>query len=127
MYDQLKILNEHYDLTLLSAEKASVGTGSDTYFINCTNGKYVVKYPSVSEMNNPSAEPELCNYLLEKGISVCRFIKNNDGSYISADKNGRIFHVQKFIDGKLYDMNTAPDWLMKESAETLGKIHTAPS
>ena len=94
MYDQLKILNEHYDLTLLSAEKASVGAGSDTYFINCTNGKYVVKFPSVSEMNNPSAEPELCNYLLEKGISV---------SEISLDEKPKVKCVTKAGEFKRLD------------------------
>lgn len=119
------LLSKCYSLTVLSAEKSSVGAGSDTYFVNCTNGKYVVKFPSVSEINNPEAEPKLCDFLFENGISVCRFIKNNDDAYITADENGRLFHVQEFIDGTLYDWNAAPDWLLKESAETLGKIHTA--
>mgnify|MGYP003303408041 CR=1 FL=1 len=118
------LLKKHYNLEVVSIEKSSVGAGSDTYFVTCNNGKYVVKFPSVSEINNPEAEPELCEYLLEKGISACRFIKNNDGKYISIDENKRLFHVQKFIDGTMYDWNTAPDWLLQESAETLGKIHT---
>ncbi len=119
------LLKKHYDLTVLATEKTSVGAGSDTYFATCTNGKYVVKFPSVSEINNPEAEPKLCDFLLENGINVCRFIKNNDGAYITADENGRIFHVQEFIDGTLYEWNTAPEWLLTDSAETLGRIHAA--
>lgn len=118
------LLKKHYNLDVISIVKSSVGAGSDTYFANCTNGKYVVKFPAVSEINNQEAEPKLCEYLLENGISVCRFIKNNDGEHITADENGKLFHVQKFIDGTMYDWNTAPDWLLKESAETLGRIHT---
>ena len=119
------LLKKHYSLDVLSVEKSSVGAGSDTYFVTCSNGKYVVKFPSVSEINNPEAEPKLCGYLLENGISVCRFLKNSNGDYITTDDNGHIFHVQQFIEGKVYDWNTAPDWLLKESAKTLGKIHTA--
>lgn len=54
----------------------------------------------------------------------CRSISAKHGG-VSADDSGRVFHVQKFIEGKVYEPNSAPDWLMKESAEILGKIHTA--
>lgn len=54
----------------------------------------------------------------------CRSISAKHGG-VSADDSGRVFHVQKFIEGKVYKPNSAPDWLMKESAEMLGKIHTA--
>lgn len=120
-----ELLKKHYDLDVIGTEKSSVGAGSDTYFVNCVSGKYVVKFPSVSEMNNPEAEPMLCEYLLGQCISVCRFIKNNNNEYITADESGRIFHVQEFINGTLYDWNNAPDWLLRNSAEMLGKIHTA--
>lgn len=113
------LLKKHYGLNVLRIEKSNVGAGSDTYFAECAEGKFVVKFPSVSEMNNPSAEPKLCEVLLDKGIDVCEFIKNKDGNYLTEDDSGRIFHVQKFIEGKVYDMNTAPDWLLKKSAEML--------
>lgn len=124
--EQMKeLLARHYNLEVTDIEKSALGAGSDTYFVNCKSGKYVVKFPSVSEINNPEAEPKLCSFLLENGINVCRFITNNQGAFVTADDNGRIFHVQQFVDGTLYDWNTAPDWLLKQSAETLGKIHTA--
>lgn len=119
------LLKKYYSLDVTSITKSVVGAGSDTYFVTCESGKYVVKFPAVSEINNPQAEPELCEFLLGKGIDVCRFIRNKDGRFLAVDEDGRLFHVQKFVDGILYDWNTAPDWLLKESAEMLGKIHVA--
>lgn len=119
------ILKRLYGLNVVTAERSSVGAGSDTYFVTCDNGKYVVKFPSVSEINNIEAEPRICEFLLDNNVSVCRFLKNTDGSYISADESGRQFHVQEFIEGTMYDWNTAPEWLLCESAKALGKIHAA--
>lgn len=47
------LLKKRYNLDVTSIEKSTVGAGSDTYFAACANGKYVVKFPSVSEINNP--------------------------------------------------------------------------
>lgn len=119
------LLKRLYGLNVLRIEKSTVGAGSDTYFAECAEGKFVVKFPSVSEMNDPEAEPKLCEFLLEKGINVCEFIRNKDGNFLSEDESGRVFHVQKFIEGRVYELNSAPDWLLSKSAEMLGKIHTA--
>ncbi len=120
-----KRLKEKYGLDLLSIEKSSVGAGSDTFFATCTNGKYVVKYPASSEINHPEQEPELCDYLNAHGIPACQFLRNKDGNFLTEDETGRQFHVQRFIEGKVYDLNTAPDWLLTESARLLGRIHAA--
>lgn len=120
-----ELLKQNYDLDLRFVEKSTVGAGSDTYFGICNEGKFVVKYPAASEINHPEAEPELCEYLLENGIPVCQFLRNKDGGYLTMDGNCRQFHVQRFIEGKVYDLNTAPDWLLTESAQMLGKIHAA--
>ncbi|MBQ8781776.1 MAG: phosphotransferase [Oscillospiraceae bacterium] len=120
-----ELLKRYYGLSVMSIEKSAVGAGSDTYFAECKNGKYVVKFPSESDINNPSAEPELCGFLLDRGINVSSFLKNTDGGFITSDDSGRIFHVQEFAEGTLYDWNTAPSWLLKASAETLGRIHSA--
>lgn len=120
-----KLLKSHYGLELLSMEKSDLGAGSDTFFVTCTDGKYVVKYPASSEINHPEAEPVLCEYLLAHGIPVCQFLRNREGHFLTTDESGRQFHVQRFIQGKMYDLNTAPDWLLTESAQMLGKIHVA--
>lgn len=120
-----QLLKDKYDLDLLSMEKSDLGAGSDTYFVSCADGKYVVKYSASSEINHPEAEPELCEYLLAHSIPVCQFLRNKDGHFLTTDESGRQFHVQRFIEGKMYDLNTAPDWLLIESAQMLGKIHAA--
>lgn len=120
-----QLLKEKYGLEPLYIKKSAIGAGSDTYFVTCTDGEYVVKYPASSEINHPEQEPELCEYLLSKGIPVCQFLRNRDGRFLTADKTGRIFHVQKFIEGTVFDLNAASDWLLAESAQMLGKIHTA--
>ena len=119
-----ELVLQNYGLTVDSIEKSSVGAGSDTYFITCGTQKYVLKFPCESEMNHPNSEPFLCEYLLKRGLSVCEFIRNNSNSFISKDENGRKFHLQKYVQGKVYGLNEAPAWLLKESAQTLGKIHT---
>ena len=120
-----KLLKSHYCLELLSMEKSDLGAGSDTFFVTCTDGKYVAKYPAASEINHPEAEPELCEYLLDHGIPVCQFLRNKEGHFLTTDESCRLFHIQRFIEGKMYDLNTAPDWLLTESAQMLGKIHAA--
>lgn len=119
-----ELLKEQYGLQVLKAEKSKIGAGSDTWFVICADGRYVVKYPAQSEINHPEQEPELCEFLLDRGIPVCRFLKNREGNYLSTDAAGRQFHVQHFIEGKTYELNTAPGWLLKESAGMLGKIHS---
>lgn len=119
-----KILDDQYGLTVTEAKKSSVGAGSDTWFVTCEDGKYVIKFPSESNINNPAQEPELCEYLLQQGIPACQFIKNIEGAYVSEDEAGRVFHVQKFVEGTMYGWHEAPDWLLTESAAMLGKFHT---
>lgn len=58
-----KLLKRHYGFDFLNMEKSSVGAGSDTFFVTCADGKYVVKYPAASDINHPEAESELCEYL----------------------------------------------------------------
>ena len=120
-----KTLYNSYGLMITEAKKSSVGAGSDTWFVTCEDSKYVVKFPSESDINNPELEPKLCEFLLEQGIPVCQFIKNKAGQYVSADEQDRIFHVQKFVEGTMYDWHEAPEWLLAESAAMLGKFHAA--
>ena len=119
-----KVLLKQYGLEVIEAKKATVGAGSDTWFVTCQHEKYVMKYPCESEINNPAQEPQLCGYLNRCSIPVCRFIKNKQGEYLSRDKQGKVFHVQKFLEGKMYNWHEAPKWLLIESAQVLGKIHT---
>lgn len=118
-----KILQDWYQISPQEITKMGIGAGSDTYVITAGEEQFVLKFSSKSDINNPELEPELCNFLLKKGIPVCEFILNKSGHYIGEEKE-KIFHLQRFIKGKTYGWNEAPDWFMKESAQMLGKIHT---
>lgn len=119
------MLKVQYGFDVWRMEKAQEGAGSDTWFVECEQGKFVVKYPCESEINHPEREPQLCEFLCKAGLPVCEFVKNVQGEFLSRDEQGRLFHVQKFIEGKVYEWNEAPDRLLKEAAEMLGRIHTA--
>lgn len=117
------LLQNEYGLHLRFAQRSSVGAGSDTWFLRCEEGDYVLKFPARSAINHPEAEPELCEFLRENGIPACEFLKNSTGEYISRDDAGRMFTVQRRFPGKTPEWNSAPEALLLESAELLGKIH----
>lgn len=37
---------------------------------------------------------------------------------------GKKCHLQKFVEGKMYGLNTAPKWLLDDSARKLGQMHS---
>lgn len=124
-YAQLKYrIYKLYGLDIIDISESEFGAGSITYFITTVSGKYVVKYFTENGINHPENEAQLCLFLQQKGISVSKIVKNCMGDDISVDENGRRYHVQEFIEGITYDYHQAPEWLMKESAKLLGKIHT---
>lgn len=123
-FEQLKLrVYKRYGLEADSVEISEYGAGSLTYFITCGEEKHVIKYACENGMNHPEREPEICAFLAERGIPVSHFVANRQGSMLSVDENGRRFHVQHFIEGKTYGYNSAPPWLMKESAVMLARIH----
>ena len=117
------LLQNEYGLHLCDARHASTGAGSDTWFLRCEEGEYVLKFPARSAINHPETEPELCAFLRSHGIPACEFLKNKTGEYISRDTAGRIFTVQRRFSGVTPEWNSAPEALLLESAELLGKIH----
>ncbi len=121
MFDE--ILRAQYGLHLEQARKSSIGAGSDTWFLRCAEGGYVLKFPAESAINHPEAEPELCAFLREHDIPACDFLKNSTGSYVSQGDDGRRFTVQRRFAGSTPEWNSASEALLLESAELLGRIH----
>jgi len=120
-----KLVQEHYGFKVTKYEKLSVGAGSNTYHITAGNGnEYILKNANINEANNPQNEPKLCEYLFAKDIPVSEFIKDVNGDYLWENDND-VYHMQKFVFGKNYDMHCAPDWLMVKMPQMLGKIHAA--
>ena len=118
------LLLTQYGLRLNTVKKSAVGAGSDTWFLGCAEGKFVLKYPAISEINHPEAEPALCAFLRKNGIPACDFVKNRTGSCVSVDKAGRVFTLQRHLPGQILEWNSAPETVLLESAELLGKIHS---
>lgn len=121
MFEEL--LSRHYGLHVRHAQHAPTGAGSDTWFLTCAEGDYVLKFPASGAIDHPEAEPELCAFLRVHGIPACAFLKNSAGRYLSQDDGGRVFTVQRRFPGDTPEWNTAPEALLLESAELLGKIH----
>lgn len=125
-FEQLRMrIYKLYDIEIEAMETSENGAGGLTYFVKVDNKRFVVKYPSDNEMNNPDEEVRVCEKLLEKGIPVCRFIPNKQGKMISTDENGRRFTLQHFYEGITYGYNEAPVDLQAQSASFLAMIHEA--
>lgn len=117
------LLQSQYGLHLKDMQKSALGAGSDTWFLDCREGKFVLKLPSESAINHPESEPALCAFLRKNGIPACDFLKNTSGSYISETEDGRPFTLQRFLPGNTPQWHTATQGLLMESAQMLGRIH----
>ncbi|MBQ7955687.1 MAG: phosphotransferase [Lachnospiraceae bacterium] len=120
-----RILTKEYGLDVQEVRRMSAGVGGETYGVQTPQGKFVYKIADANEMNHPETEPEICNYLFEKGLPVSRFIKNKAGSLVTPYDDKRVSHLQNYVEGKTFLANSAPEWFMRQSPVLLGKIHTA--
>ncbi len=120
-----QILSGEYGLDVSKIQRLTTGVGGDTFLIQTSKCKFIYKIADANEMNHPEAEPEICNFLYEKGIEVSVFLKNKWGHFVTPYDDKRVSHVQKYIDGKVFSMNEAPDWFMDQSPVLLGRIHKA--
>ena len=118
-----RLLQAQYGLHLQGARKSAVGAGSDTWFLDCAEGPFVLKYPAASAINHPQLEPALCAFLRKRGIPACDFLPSRSGAYLSRDTDGRVFSLQRRLPGVTPAWHTASKTLLLESAEMLGRIH----
>lgn len=120
------IMLSAYDIKVVKVKKFNVGAASETYFIETETDKFILKHPSKNEINHPELEVDLCDFLLDNGIPVSKFVKNKNDSYLTYI-DGEIYHLQMYIQGTNYGLNEAPEWLMLKSAAMLGRIHSVTS
>lgn len=126
MEDKIKaFLARHYGLDVLKTHRMTTGVGGDTFRLDTADFTYVFKIVKADEINHPEQEASLCLFLQEKGIPASEFLLNAQGSPTSRWDERRVCHLQRFVDGTSFDMNTAPDWFMKESPLLLAQIHQA--
>lgn len=118
-----RILQKEYGLTVQEICRMTTGVGGDTFLAQTSQGKFVYKIADAGVMNHPEEEPALCNFLYKRGIAVSCFLKNRWGSFITPYDEKRISHVQQYVEGKVFSMNTAPEWFMEQAPVLLGRIH----
>ena len=71
-------------------------------------------------------EIEICNKLNNKKLlRTSEFVQNKSGEYLTEFETGYICQLKKFIKGKTWKYNTAPNWLLDEGIRFLTKIHRA--
>lgn len=100
-------------------------SSANCYHIICNDRQYFLKeIQSNYSLEKVKNECKINYFLKERDIPTTEFYKTLNGEYLWEYKN-HVFHLQPYIDGKTYKMNTAPEWLMDDSAIFLGKIHKA--
>ena len=118
-----KLINENYDIDVSLITKITGGWHSDVYLVEAGYNKYILKNIPVHGTNHPEDEGIITNFLLNNGIKVSELLLNKNNKYVCYDDGGKQYHLQKYVDGTTFELNSAPDWFMKKSAQILGKTH----
>lgn len=115
------LLQEQYGLHVTDSVRLSHGVGGSNFFISAEEGQYILKAMFPDDMNHPENEAKILDTLRAANVPVSRIVPCSDGSYTFL-RNERVYHLQSFVQGRVYEPNTAPDWLIPESARLLGRI-----
>lgn len=96
--------------------------GAKVYLLESATKKYALKEMGPDEkLEN---ESELIEHLIGKGIRVPKIYRTITGSHVFCN-NGLQYILYEFIEGTMVDLNSAPDWFLIQSAQTLGQIQNA--
>lgn len=120
-----KLINEQYGLDALEISSILTGVGGLTYLLETATGKYILKCVDKNDVYVRN-EPEIADYLKQYSVPVADYIKTKDTNYLWHYDN-KSYHLQRFVEGEILAFNQAPDWFMAQSAQMLGKIHSALS
>lgn len=99
------------------------GVGGETYKIKCKDNDYIFKIISDDPMSHPEKEADLCFFLQKEGVPVPIYIDTKNGEKVTFIDNHKKAHLQSFLEGKTYKVNTASDAILNQSAEKLALIH----
>ena len=118
----IRLIEVNYDVgNVKSIFQISSGFGSQAYYILSDIGEYILKDIEQNSMNHPENEALILTELKNNDIPVSEIYPSKSGDYVLKSEN-KLYHLQKYIEGKAYNRNTAPQWLLYESARMLGKI-----
>ncbi len=118
-------IEENYSIAATDIRLLDSHFGTEIYKAYTDKGDFIVK---AMPPFMPLSENEglISEYLSQNGVKTAQLIKNNHGKYVSKNSDMQVT-VQRFIKGKSFAVNTAPDWLMTVSSETLGRINNVLS
>ena len=111
------LLRGHYDL---DGGLALLDSHFGTELYRC--GPYTVKTLPLSHGARMENEGHVTAFLAAHGIPVAKIIKTKQGGY-HVEAGDISVHVQEFIEGETPAVNTAPEWMLGEMADLLGRIH----
>lgn len=120
-----RLIKDRYNISNIQDIIHIDNSSANCYHIICNDKKYFFKeIQSNYSLEKVQNECNINNFLKERNIPTTEFYKTLNGEYTWEYKK-HVFHLQQYIDGKTYKMNTAPEWLINNSAIFLGKIHNA--
>ena len=122
MYNRLaQLIKQNFNIEVINIEKISDHDGK-VYLIESAFEKYALK--EMGPDSNLENERDLIEHLICKGIKVPKIYYTINGNHVFSD-SGLQYILYEFIEGTMFDLNTAPDWFLIKSAQTLGKIQNA--
>lgn len=114
-------LTTHYGLQAISIQKVDLGS-ANCFKIVSDRGVYFLKeFQSKFSVEMIKREIDACE-ILQPIIPTSQFIKNKQGHVIS-EESGRILHLQKYIEGTVYNQNSYDQPQLDQEAIILAKIH----
>jgi tRNA A-37 threonylcarbamoyl transferase component Bud32 len=123
MYNELiHLIKQNFDIDITKIEILVDHTDSKVYSLESLTEKYALK--EMGANNKLENESELNKHLISKGIKVPKIYYTTTGAHIIYN-NELMYILYEFIEGKIYDLNTAPDWYLIKQAQTLGQIQNA--
>ena len=123
MYDDIaQLIEHHYGIKIIKIEVLSDHTYSKIYYIESPTDKYALK--EMGENRELENESLLNQHLISRGVPVPKVYHTSAGDHV-VYKNGLMYVLYEFIQGKMYDLNTAPDWYLLRQVQILGEIQKA--
>lgn len=121
--DQINsFLSQNYGFENNEIFRINEGSANCYKIINKHGEFFLKEFQKKFDRQTLKREIEICKIVQDIGVTTSEFVAAKNDDYILEHK-GHCFHLQKYIDGYMFERNNFNDPLLFESAEILGKIH----
>jgi Ser/Thr protein kinase RdoA (MazF antagonist) len=118
----IRVAEDSYNIgSIRSAKPLTGGYGSSVYLIKAEAGLFVLRSIVNNGMNHPENEAAVVDAVHSAGIPTAEIMASRDGRFLVCEGGGT-YQLRRYIPGVVYRPNTAPPWLLHESAVILGRI-----